>query len=89
MRFQPQSKYPVITDPSTPEWTSARVYKWMHLQSILSKALLAATTAFNPNSQEKEGKPSKLLQVGRYPALGCIPRDCLADRRQHLECIWM
>src|SRR5438046_4342403 len=44
----------------------------MHLQSILSKALLTTTNVISLNLQESGGKPSKLLQVGRYPALGCI-----------------
>ena len=42
----------------------------MHFQSLLSLLSLSSVPF---HSAETLGKPNKLLQVGRRPALGCVP----------------
>jgi hypothetical protein len=51
---------------------TSRRKRGMHLQYILSAAS-TAVSFFNPGTRETVGKPTKLLEVGRFPALGCTP----------------
>jgi hypothetical protein len=51
----------------------------MFTQSLLSAASIVANL-FQFDSQETIGKPSKLLEVGRLPALGCtLPHNADLD----------
>jgi hypothetical protein len=52
----------------------------MFLQNLLLASAAAAVSAEQLRwSLETSGKPEKMLQVGRLPALGCSPSFPFAD----------